>query len=540
MLKLRGPFTGIPSLTALDEGYMDLALVTASGPYRGPDGVATTALPVPFLTPARVREVAGLVLTSGDKELRKQAEKQCEQQLRELLQQLQADVVEVVAQVQQKHPQLAAARCSQAAAGLRIPLGAVRGRQLQARTIAALVVCLTGHQPLATASLMCDVCLASTRPAMAAQQAEVRQLLCMEGSLPVEQVEAAAAYERGGQLLADTQVLLDKHVPSEIAERFGLLEVPAWLYSTFTGQSGKRPRAANVAAFAWSVGERLSFAAAAALVPGSTLNGAKSCALPTSRVVWLRAQMLPQRDPSAAAAALRQHGAVAAAAAAAHPEEEQGAVVGWVEEAVEAGCSVLPGLVRRGLLSQEEAAAVVAALAALPVPAAFVAYASRGAGRKRAAPETYAATVLHLRLPRIAGGKAAVAFGLSRVTVIKGLNPNFGGGAGVGAGGGGAAGGAAAAGAGAPACRRRRRRRRRQQGAAPRAAGVGGSAGSRRAWLLRLLQAAGAGRRRPSWRLCSLMHFNCNLIHTSVQSSDAAHLCNLAMLLTCAIRQRRR
>ena len=132
--------------------------------------------------------------------------------------------------------------------------------------------------------------------------------------------------------------------------------------------------------------------------------------------------------PSAEAAALRQHGAVAAAVAAAHPEEEQGAVVGWVEEAVEAGCSVLPGLVRRGLLSQEEAAAVVAALAALPVPAAFVAYASRGAGRKRAAPETYAATVLHLRLPRIAGGKAAVAFGRSKDTVNSGLNPNVGGG----------------------------------------------------------------------------------------------------------------
>ena len=132
--------------------------------------------------------------------------------------------------------------------------------------------------------------------------------------------------------------------------------------------------------------------------------------------------------PSAEAAALRQHGAVAAAVAAAHPEEEQGAVVGWVEEAVEAGCSVLPGLVRRGLLSQEEAVAVVGALAALPVPAAFVAYASRGAGRKRAAPETYAATVLHLRLPKIAGGKAAVAFGRSKDTVNSGLNPNVGGG----------------------------------------------------------------------------------------------------------------
>lgn len=61
-------------------------------------------------------------------------------------------------------------------------------------------------------------------------------------------------------------------------------------------------------------------------MPGATVSAAKYCSLPSSRVSWMRLQLLP-RDPSAQAAKLRQHGALLAAVAEAHSED---AVGGWL------------------------------------------------------------------------------------------------------------------------------------------------------------------------------------------------------------------
>lgn len=134
---------------------------------------------------------------------------QCSREALEEVQRVQqAELLEVVEEAEQEHPQLAGRGCSQAAAQLRIPIST--HSVLQGRTIAALVVCLKGHQPLQTASNICGVFLAAARPAIAAQTELVDQLLAMEGSLPAEQVEEMAAERRASHLLAEACALLDR------------------------------------------------------------------------------------------------------------------------------------------------------------------------------------------------------------------------------------------------------------------------------------------------------------------------------------------
>ena len=426
---LRGPFTNTRALKTLSQHYMDLAIVTAAGPYLTPDGKPATALPTPFLSRERMGEVVMQLHSTSDRAVQAEVQRRSREQLAELQKQQREQMLAVVREAERKCPKLAARGCSKAAEQLRIPVSTVQGRgpPLQGHTIAALLVCIKGCQALATACKLCGVHPAHGVATMAAQEELVQQLLAMPGSVSVQAAEEAAAARRAHRLLADIQALLDQRAPPEVAERFAAIKPPDWWYTDFTGQRGKQSSAANVAAFVLAKADfRLSLAAATRLLPDATVSGTKYCSKPSSRVYWMGSQMLPMH-PSPAAATLRQHGAVAAAVAAAHPEDVQGAVIEWVEEAVETACGVLPSLVRSRKVSQAAAEDVVAALATLPVDGGFTSFQGSAGSSKRVQPRTYAAAVLHLRAAKVAGQAAGVAFGLSHAAVREKLNPKQGG-----------------------------------------------------------------------------------------------------------------